>query len=72
MSVRRVEDIKQALWGRGYQPRRRAISIRRVITAKFKIDGWRQRIVVDDFQYGFLDGLWLKRSWGDEVKTSRR
>jgi putative transposase len=24
---------------------------------------------VGDFPYVFLDGLWLKRSWGGEVKT---
>lgn len=29
-----------------------------------KIDEWRQRPLVGDFPYMFLDGLWLKRSWG--------
>lgn len=27
-----------------------------------KIDEWRNRPVVGDFRYVFLDGLWLKRS----------
>jgi putative transposase len=25
--------------------------------------------LVGDFQYVFLDGLWLKRSWSSEVKN---
>jgi hypothetical protein len=34
-----------------------------------KIDEWRERPLVGDFPYVFLDGLWLKRSWGGEVKN---
>ena len=36
-----------------------------------KIDEWRLRPLVGDFPYVFLDGLWLKRSWGGEVRNSR-
>jgi putative transposase len=34
-----------------------------------RIDEWRQWPLVGDFPYVFLDGLWLKRSWGGEVKN---
>ena len=33
------------------------------------IEEWRQQPLVGDFPYVFLDGLWLKRSWGGEVKN---
>jgi transposase-like protein len=34
-----------------------------------QIEEWRQQPLVGDFPYVFLDGLWLKRSWGGEVKN---
>lgn len=34
-----------------------------------KINEWRERPLVGDFPYVYLDGLWLKRSWGGEVKN---
>ena len=33
-----------------------------------QIEQWRQQPLVGDFPYVFLDGIWLKRSWGGEVK----
>jgi putative transposase len=66
VSVRRVEDITQALWGS-----RVSASTVSELNQKIygKIDEWRQRPLVGDFPYVFLDGLWLKRSWGGEVKN---
>lgn len=66
VSVRRVEDITQALWGT-----RVSASTVSDLNQKIygKIDQWRQRPLVGDFPYVFLDGLWLKRSWGGEVKN---
>jgi len=66
VSVRRVEDITQALWGT-----RVSASTVSELNQKIygKIDDWRQRPLVGDFPYVFLDGLWLKRSWGGEVKN---
>ena len=34
-----------------------------------KINEWRERPLVGEFPYVFLDGLWLKRSCGGEVKN---
>ena len=66
VSVRRVEDIAQALWGT-----RVSASTVSDLNQKIygKIDEWRERPLVGDFPYVFLDGLWLKRSWGGEVKN---
>ena len=66
VSVRRVEDITQALWGT-----RVSASTVSDLNQKIyrQIDEWRQRPLEGDFPYVFLDGLWLKRSWGGEVKN---
>jgi putative transposase len=66
VSVRRVEDITQALCGT-----RLSASTVSDLNQKIygKIDEWRQRPLVGDFPYVFLDGVWLKRSWGGEVKN---
>jgi putative transposase len=66
VSVRRVEDITQALWGT-----RVSASTVSELNQKIygKINEWRERPLVGEFPYVFLDGLWLKRSWGGEVKN---
>jgi hypothetical protein len=66
VSVRRVEDITQALWGT-----RVSASTVSDLNQKIygKIEEWRQQLLVGEFPYVFLDGLWLKRSWGGEVKN---
>ena len=66
VSVRRVEDITQALWGTKVS----ASTVSELNQKIYgKIDEWRLRSLVGDFPYVFLDGLWLKRSWGGEVKN---
>jgi transposase-like protein len=66
VSVRRVEEITQALWGT-----RVSASTVSDLNQKIygKINEWRERPLVGDFPYVFLDGIWLKRSWGGEVKN---
>jgi putative transposase len=66
VSVRQVEDITRALWGT-----RVSASTVSDLNQKIygKIDEWRERPLVGEFPYVFLDGLWLKRSWGGEVKN---
>jgi putative transposase len=66
VSVRRVEDITQALWG----TRVSASTVSDLNQKIYKqIEEWRLQPLVGDFPYVFLDGLWLKRSWGGEVKN---
>ena len=66
VSVRRVEDITQALWG----TRVSASTVSDLNQKIYKqIEEWRQQPLVGEFPYVFLDGIWLKRSWGGEVKN---
>jgi putative transposase len=66
VSVRRVEDITQALWG----TRVSASTVSDLNQKIYKqIEEWRQQPLVGEFPNVFLDGLWLKRSWGGEVKN---
>jgi len=64
VSVRRVEDITEALWGTRVSPST-ASELNRKIYAR--IDAWRNRRIEGDHPYVFLDGMWLNRSWGGEV-----
>ena len=66
VSVRRVEDFTQALWGTRVSASKVSDLNQKIYG---KIDQWRERPLVGDFGYVFLDGLWLKRSWGGEVKN---
>jgi putative transposase len=66
VSVRRVEDITEALWGT-------RVSSSTVSELNKKIYGqiheWRNRPIEGEHAYVYLDGIWLKRSWGGEVKN---
>ncbi len=66
VSVRRVEDITQALWG----TRVSASTVSDLNQKIYKqIEEWRQQPLDGEFPYVFVDGLWLKRCWGGEVKN---
>ena len=66
VSVRRVEDITEALWGTRVSPS----TVSRLNQQLYeKIDAWRNRPIQGEYPYVFLDGVWLKRSWGGEVKN---
>jgi transposase-like protein len=66
VSVRRVEDITEALWGTKV-----SASLVSDLNQKIyaQIDTWRKRPLSGEYAYVFLDGMWLKRSWGGEVKN---
>lgn len=66
VSVRRVEDITEALWGT-----RVSSSTVSELNQKIyeRIDAWRNRPLEGEHPYVMLDGIWLKRSWGGEVKN---
>ena len=66
VSVRRVEDITEALWGTRVSPS--AVS---ELNQKLyeRIEAWRNQPITGRFAYVALDGIWLKRSWGGEVKN---
>ena len=66
VSVRRVEDITQALWGTKVSPST-VSNLNQQIYAK--IDEWRNRPIEGEHAYVFLDGIVLKRTWADEVRN---
>ena len=66
VSVRRVEDITEALWGTKVSPST-VSELNQKIYAR--IETWRNRPIEGDHVYVYLDGIWLKRSWGGEVKN---
>lgn len=66
VSVRRVEDITEALWGTRVSPST-VSELNQKIYAQ--IEGWRNRPIEGQHAYVYLDGIWLKRSWGGEVKN---
>jgi len=66
VSVRRVEDITEALWGT-----RVSASTVSELNQKIyaQIEEWRNRPLTGSHPYVYLDGIWLKRSWGGEVRN---
>ncbi len=66
VSVRRVEDITEALWGTRVSPGT-VSNLNKKIYAK--IDAWRHRKIEGNHPYVFLDGIVMKRSWAGEVRN---
>lgn len=66
VSVRRVEDITEALWGTRVSPSS-VSELNQKIAGQ--IETWRHRKIEGEHAYVYLDGIWLKRSWGGEVKN---
>lgn len=66
VSVRRVEDITEALWGM-------RVSAGTVSDLNQKlyerIDQWRNAPIVGTYPYVYLDGICLKRTWAGEVRN---
>jgi len=66
ISVRRVEDITEALWGTKVSPSTVSNLNKKVYG---RIEKWLNEPIEDQFVYVFLDGIWLKRCWAGEVKN---
>jgi putative transposase len=66
VSVRRVEDITEALWGTRVSPSTVSELNQKIYV---QIDAWRNRPIEGEHAYVYMDGIWLKRSWGGEVKN---
>jgi transposase-like protein len=65
VSVRRVEDITEALWGTRVSPSTVSELNQKIYT---RIHEWRNRAIGGEHPYVYLDGLWLNREFGGEVK----
>lgn len=66
VSTRRVEDITEALWGTRVSPSTVSELNKRVYE---KIEAWRNRPIEGKHPYVYLDGVFLKQSWGGEVQN---
>ena len=66
VSVRHVEDITQALWGVKVSSSTVSDLNQKIYE---QIEEWRMKPIEGTHPYVYLDGLWLKRSWGGEVKN---
>lgn len=66
VSVRRIEDITEALWGT-------KVSAGTISNMNQKVYGhietWRNRPLQGSYPYIYLDGIYLKRNWGGEVEN---
>ena len=66
VSVRRVEDITEALWSTRVSPSTVSELNQKIYV---HIDAWRNRPIESEHPYVYLDGIWLKRAWGGEVEN---
>jgi len=66
VSVRRVEDITEALWGTKVSPSTVSNLNKKIYE---KIDAWRNAPIEGDHPYVYLDGIVMKRSWAGEVRN---
>lgn len=66
VSVRRVEDITEALWGSRVSPG----TISNLNKKAYEhIEEWRSRPITEEYPYVYVDGVYLKRSWGGEIQN---
>ena len=66
VSVRRVEDITQALWGTRVSPGTVSNLNKKIYE---RIEQWRKRPIEGIFPYVYLDGIVLKRTWAEQVRN---
>jgi len=67
VSVRRVEDITEALWGSKVSP---ATISELNKKAYINIEEWRNRkLTGTNYPYVYVDGLYLKRNWGGNYEN---
>lgn len=66
VSVRRAEDITEALWGIKVSPG----TISNLNKKAYEhIETWRSRKLTSSYPYVYVDGVYLKRSWGGEIQN---
>lgn len=66
VSVRRVEDITELLWGTKVS----SGTISNLNQKAYKhIEEWHQRPLTGEYPYVYVDGIYLKRCWGGEIQN---
>ncbi len=66
VSVRRVEDISEALWGAKVSPGTISNLNQK---AYVRIEEWRNRKLEVEYPYVYLDGIYLKKNWGGTIEN---
>jgi transposase-like protein len=66
VSVRRVEDITEALWGTRVSPSTVSNLNKKIYV---QIETWRNQPITGEHPYLYLDGIVLMRSWAGEVRN---
>ena len=66
VSVRRVEDISEALWGAKVSPGTISTLNQK---AYVQIEEWRNRKLEVEYPYVYLDGIYLKKNWGGTIEN---
>src|SRR5260370_675818 len=66
VSVRRVEDITEALWGTRVSPGTVSNLNKKIYG---QIETWRNQPIEGEQPYVYLDGIVLKRAWAGEVRN---
>jgi transposase-like protein len=66
VSVRRVEDITEALWGTRVSPGTVSNLNKKIYG---QIEAWRHQPIEGEQPYLYLDGIVLKRTWAGEVRN---
>jgi putative transposase len=65
VSGRRVEDLTEALWGTRVSPSTVSALNQKIYA---RIRAWRDRPIEAEHPYVYLDGVWLSREFGGEVR----
>lgn len=66
VSARRIEDVSEILWGVGVS----AGTVSNLNEKAFKaVDEWRCRSLTCEYPYVYIDGVYLKCSWGDSYEN---
>ena len=66
VSTRRIEDVSEILWGAKVS----AGTVSNLNERAFKsVEEWRSRPLHGDYPYVYIDGIYLKRSWGGSYEN---
>ena len=66
VSTRRIEDVSEVLWGAGVS----AGTVSNLNDKAFKaVEEWRCRPLACEYPYVYVDGIYLKRSWGGSYEN---
>ncbi len=66
VSTRRIEDVSEILWGASVS----AATVSNLNEKAFEaVEEWRSRPLAREYPYVFVDGIYLKRSWGGSYEN---